>query len=207
MIGEWALRLDSHMKTKELNELLGADLGRTAAGAPLYKWIWSEDPVLMHPMRAPENDYVTDPITGLVQVVPLYVLRKMCLVAEKQWVLCHWLESPSEDEWRKHFSYELEWPKGGQYYPTTLALDPGTEPDLRITQTAIDCIRACRAKSGNQVAREAEAALDKKEAETKDRLFETIREECTTYDHVPGKKDQVSYPAVADECLWSGANK
>ncbi len=184
------------MKIKELNERMGSDLGRTAQGFPLYKWIWSEDPVLMHPMRAPENDYVTDHRTGLIKVVPLYTLRKMCFVAEKQWVLCHWIESPAEDEWVRSFGYELEWPKGGQFYPTNVALDKGTEPDLRLTQTAIDCIREIRKKSGAQVAREAEAAIDKQEAATKDQLFEEIREACTTYDHVPGKKDQVSYADV-----------
>lgn len=183
------------MKVKELNALLGGDLGRTAAGAPIYKWIWSEDPCLLHPMRSEKNDYVTDHMTGLVKIVPLYTMRKMCLVADKQWVLCEWIMAPSEDEWRRAFGYELEWPKGGQYYPTNVSLDKGQEPDLVLTQTAIDCIRQCRAKSGARVAREAEEALDKKEAAEKDHLFETIREECTTYDHVPGSKDQVSYPS------------
>lgn len=193
------------MKTKELNERLGADLGFADMIHPHYKWIWSEDPVLMHPMRSDQNDYVTDHMTGLIKIIPLYTLRKMCLVAEKQWVLCHWIDSPPEDEWVRIFGYELEWPKGGQYYPTNVALDKGQVPDLRLTQTAIDCIRECRAKSGAQVAREADAALTKKEAADKDRLYETIREECTTYDHVPGRKDQVSYPPVGDGSLWSGS--
>ncbi len=188
-----------HMKTKELNERLGAELGRTAAGSPLYKWIWSEDPCLLHPMRSEKNDYVTDHMTGLTKIVPLYELRKMCLVAEKQWVLCEWIDSPGEDEWRRIFGYHLEWPKGGQYYPTNVALDKGQLPDWRLTQTAIDCIRECRKVNAAEMTRRGVEAMEKREADEKVELYETIREECTTYDHVPGRKDQVSYPASGSD--------
>lgn len=183
------------MKTRDLNSLLGAELGRTAAGAPIYKWIWSEDPALLHPMRNGQ-DYVVDHMTGLTKIVPLYKLRKMCLIAEKQWVLCEWIGSPPEDEWRRLFGYELEWPKDGQYYPTNVSLDKGQDPDRGVTWTAIECIRECRKVKADEMERRGKEFLEKKEAAEKDHLFETIREECTTYDHVPGRKDQVSYPAV-----------
>lgn len=182
-------------EVRRLNELLGAELGRVNVIFPLYKWIWSEAPELLHPMRNGQ-DYVTDHITGLVKIIPMYTLRKMCLTADQQWVLCHWIESPPEDEWRRIFGYELEWPKGGQYYPTNVTLDPGQAPDDGLTDTVISCIRECRKVSAAQVEREGTEALNKKEAAAQVKLFEEIREECTTFDHVPGRKDQVSYPAL-----------
>lgn len=181
---------------RRLNQRLGAELGRTADNQPNYKWIFSEDQVLMHPMRLPnEFDYKANEF-GIVEVIPLYTLRKMCLAAEDQWVLCHWLPSPSEEEWRTIFGYSLEWPRGGQYYPTNVYLDPGEPPNLILTQTAIDCIKEMLAKSAREIEREATENEAKREAAQKDRLFETIREELTTYDHMPGVRDAVSYPAV-----------
>lgn len=189
---------------RRMNIRLGAELGTTIDNQPTYKWIFSEDPVLMHPMRLPnEFDYRANEF-GIVEVIPLYTLRKMCLAAVNQWVLCHWLPSPSEDEWRRIFGYSLEWPKGGQYYPTNVYLDPGEAPNAILTQTVIDCVKETRAKSAAQVEREAAENETRKEAAQKDRLFETIREELTTYDHIPGARDAVSYPGVEHDTSIEG---
>lgn len=180
---------------RRLNERLGSELGRNERNEPVYSWMWSEDSKLMHPMRVPgEYDYKASPM-GIIEALPVYNVRKLCLTANAQWVLVHWIPSPSEDEWRSIFGYWLEWPKGGQYYPTNVALDPGVEPDDTITQVAIDCIKQTLAKSAAQVERETAEALDRQEAAEKNRTYEEIRDACTTYDHVPGTKGAVSYPA------------
>ncbi len=180
---------------RRLNNRLGADLGRTIDNRPLYKWIWSEDPTLMHGMRIPDKYDWKANESGVLAAIPVYESRKLCLSATNQWVLCHWIESPPEHEWVQIFGYNLEWPKGGQYYPTNVALDPGTDPDLTLTQVAIECIRAEHSKRPADVAQAATEAIDYKEKKDKERLFDEIRDDCTTYDHVPGRRDQVSYPA------------
>ncbi len=180
----------------KLNTRLGQELGRTVDGHPKYRWMWSEDPRLMHPMRVPEKyDFVANPETGIIAAQPVYALRKMCVSASQQWVLCHWIDSPPEAEWRKHFGYSLEWPKGGQYYPTTVALDPGVEPCLILTQTVIDGVRKELGVKGEELERKAEEAAQQKETARKSRLYDRIRDDLPTYDHIAGVKDQVSYPS------------
>ena len=177
-----------------LNDELGRVLGRTDDGHPLYAWMGSEDPRLLHPMWTGQFDYKADAQSGLLRAVPIYVLRKMCLAAENQWVLCHYIASPSEEEWREQFGCSLEWPRKGQYYPTNVALDPGAWPEVAINQAAIESINQNRSKTPREVADACADAMDKGERQEKERLYETIREACTTYDHVPGRCDQVSYP-------------
>jgi hypothetical protein len=189
------------LEVSRLNQELGRTLGRTADNHPLYAWIHSEDARLLHPMWTGEFDYKANSDTGLILPEAVYALRKMCLTAVDQWVLCHWIDSPSESEWRRQFGCALEWPRGGQYYPTNVSLDPGAWPDRAINQEAIECISRNRSKTPRQVAQEAEAAIDKGELQEKERLYETIREACTTYDHVPGVKDQVSYPTPEKDKL------
>ncbi len=184
---------------KSMNGRLGAELGRSPDFKPLYCWMFSEDGRMQHPMRVPDvYDYKANE-HGVIEALPVYTLRKMCLTAEKQWLLCHWIASPPEDEWRRLFGYHLEWPKGGQYYPTNVVLGVDEEPNEILTQTVIDFIRLDRNKKASEVERELLEAADKKEAADKERLREEIREVCTTYDHVPGHRDQVSYPAVQGE--------
>jgi len=182
------------LEVARLNNELGRVLGRTEDGHPLYAWIHSEDTRLLHPMWTGQFDYKADPQSGILRAEPIYTLRKMCLAAENQWVLCHYIASPSEEEWREQFGCSLEWPRKGQYYPTSVSLDPGAWPEQAINQAAIESINENRSKTPREVADDAAAALDKGEREEKERLYETIREACTTYDHVPGRHDQVSYP-------------
>jgi hypothetical protein len=180
---------------RRLNDRLGADLGRNPKGQPLYRWMYSEDEALLHPMRVPgEYDFKADPETGIILAHPVYKLRKLCVNLDKQWVLCHWMPSPSEDEWRRQFGYWLEWPKGGMYYPTNVDLDPGVVPCERINLAAITSIRQHRLKSPVDAAIEARDAINERERKEKADLFDEIRNDCTTYDHVPGRKDSVNYP-------------
>jgi hypothetical protein len=182
-----------------LNDELGRVLGRTEDGQPLYSWIHSEDARLLHPMWTGQFDYKADMQSGLLRAEPIYILRKMCLAAENQWVLCHYLASPSEEEWREQFGCSLEWPRKGQYYPTSVSLDPGAWPEASINQAAIESINQNRSQTPREVADACATAMDKGEREEKERLYETIREACTTYDHVPGHCDQVSYPNTQEK--------
>jgi hypothetical protein len=80
-----------------------------------------------------------------------------------------------------------------------VSLDPGAWPEASINQAAIESINQNRSKTPREVADLSAAALDKGEREEKERLYETIREACTTYDHVPGRCDQVSYPNTQEK--------
>jgi hypothetical protein len=187
---------------QQLNNKIGGELGFVAGYLPRYKWVHSEDPEMLHPMR------LTDPASfdglkreykaneqGIIESVPVFELRKMCHAAHDQWLLAEWLPCPSEAEWRRLFGYLLEWPRNGQYYPTNVFLDPGQEPNLALTDVVIECVREERKKSAREVEEEHTLARDKHDAEKKQQLLEEIRDLCTTYDHVPGRHDQVSYPA------------
>jgi hypothetical protein len=194
------------------NDRLGRELGFVAGYLPRYKWVWSEDREMMHPMRVMtgQDSFARDfkaNESGILESVPLYQLRKMCPTANQQWVLAEWLPSPSESEWRQLFGYMLEWPRDGQYYPTNVFLDPGEQPSPVLTDTVIDCVRQNRMKSARQVAEEAASAIQKREQREKQNLYEEIRDACTTYDHVPGRCDQVSYPVAPDANLRSFLQK
>lgn len=185
---------------RQLNNRIGAELGFVNGYLPRYKWAFSEDREMQHPMRVmngnePMRDFKANE-NGILEAVPLFALRKMCPTAVNQWVLAEWLASPSEDEWRRLFGYLLEWPRNGQYYPTNVILDPGVTPNIALTDTVIECVREERKKNPVEEAKEAALRKDKREAETKQKLFEEIRDLCTTYDHVPGRRDQISYPTV-----------
>src|SRR5690349_10640414 len=119
---------------EKLNDIFGRELGRTESGRPNYAWLWSEDSRLKHGMRVPDKyEFKADPETGILAAQPVYETRKLCMTANNVWVLCHWIESPSQDEWIRLFGYRLEWPKGGQYWPTNVKLDPGETPDANFT--------------------------------------------------------------------------
>ncbi len=190
---------------RKLNTQLAQDLGRVATGQGHYKWQWSEDPSMLHPMRKMREDgsqvydFVANLQSGLIEAQPIYELRKMCLTAQDQWVLCHWIESPSEEEWRRLFGYKLEWPRNGQYYPTTVMLDPGVEPCIALTQAAIDGVRQHRETSAAEAVRLSEEFIDKRDAKSKADLYDRIRNDLPTYDHIEGTKDSVSYPSWGEK--------
>ncbi len=91
--------MNTNKTVRQSNDLLARELGRLPDGQGKYRWIWSEDQRLMHPMKLlDKHDYKANPDTGLIEVHPVYALRKMCLNATQQWVLCLWIDSPPEHE-------------------------------------------------------------------------------------------------------------
>lgn len=178
-----------------LNDVLGRELGRNQYGESKYRWVHSESPELLHPMRVEGYDYKANE-QGLIVAAPKYQLRKKCLLLNDQWVICRWVAPTSEDEWRRLYGYSLEWPSRGELAPTNVDMAPGMVPTEADNARAIFCIRQMldtRVAAQMAALKDAEA---KKETKRKQDDYDRIREELTTYDHVPGMKGAVSYPSV-----------
>lgn len=186
----------NHERTiRKLNNALGMELGRNLYGEPKYRWAHSESPELLHPMRVEGYDMTASP-SGLIVAAPKFVMRKKCLTLNNQWVICRWVEPISEDEWRRLYGYSLEWPNRGELAPTNVDMPPGVTPSENDNARAIAAIRQMLDTSVSAQIAALRDQQEKRERDTRRRNYEEIREELTTYDHVPGRKGQVSYPSV-----------
>src|SRR5689334_10159649 len=99
-------------KLERCNALLARELGQDSA-RPLYQWRWSEDLTVKMQKKDQPFEYRANRETGLIEPVPVYETRRMCPLLKNQWVLCRWLQTPSEQEWVALFGRVVPWPGGG----------------------------------------------------------------------------------------------
>ncbi len=191
------------MTNKELdrhNHLLARELGYNPYGEGIYQWHWSEN--LLHPMRKQgEYDYKADPETGIIQALPVYELRKLCPHLNRQWVLCMWMPVPSEEEWRRQFGSNLEWPRRGYLAPTNVDLPEGQQPTDLIhgrtwTELIIGMYQEHRKKRFIDHLLDGEKIVESRERDKDNVRSDMIDDMLLPFGHVPGRKDHVSLPSV-----------
>ena len=96
--------MNKHEQVIRCNNALRREFGEDN-GFPRFKWFHSEDKALMISMRQidPENgqpvyDYRQDPHTLIVQPMPVFIRRKICLKLHNQFVRCKVIPTYSQQE-------------------------------------------------------------------------------------------------------------
>jgi hypothetical protein len=178
---------------RRLNARLAREFGRTPFGGPNLKWAFGGD--LKHAYRVPGFDFKKQ-ASGLVVAEPKYEVGSINPLYAQQWVICRWEAPISEAEWRTAFGSGMEWPREGEYYPTNVALDRGTEPSDAWTDAVIAAEKKRRAKSlaDHQANIERECADGERHARNLRR--DIIDDACTAFGNVPGRKMGTSFPSV-----------
>lgn len=170
---------------------------------PTYQWMFSEN--LYFPFRKrnsvtgePEREYRANPETGIIEVHPVFELRKMCQSLHRQWVLCRFMPPPrSESQWVAEFGTKVDYLANGYYADTNVVLDPGMNPwdcgtdGATFTDMIIKMAANDRAKTKAQWDAEGQAILDRQEREKDRKMDELIGEVILPFPnspHVPGKR-------------------
>lgn len=183
--------MQSNRDIERYDRLLLAELGNN----PVYSWKWSED--LLHVMEAmdqsgqPEMETV---LKGSVYVVQQKKrLRKVCPHIIDQWVICALIELGAEDG-QVHGTGLASWMPVHDRRSHPVALPVGVRPNMASTEDFIKQMRAIRAKSAAQMDADFLAAEERREKQINDRNLDAIRDACTAYYEVPGKKGSTSFP-------------
>ncbi len=197
-------------RLRKLNDLLASELGE-----PIYAWKWSED--LKHPMRAINDDgslkFNYRCVCGLNASVhsaacrmtiaePVWIVRKMRLDLERQWVLCRAIPSLPEDKFREVFGSMVEY-RPFEWAPCdgangAVSLEPSEEPSEAITWEVIRHIRALRSKSQAQMDSEYLDAVARREAQKRDNILQDIKSEAPAFNGIPGEKHHWSVGGLKD---------
>ncbi len=170
---------------------------------PTYRWEFSEN--LYFPFRKrnsvtgePEREYYANPKTGIIEVHPVFELRKMAPHLRRQWVLCRFIPPPkSESQWVAEFGTKVDYLANGYYANTNVELDPGMSPwdmgtdGATITDMIIKMAANDRAKTIAQWDAEGNEIVDRREREQDKKLDEEIGELLLPFPkspHVPGRR-------------------
>lgn len=170
-----------------LNDLLGAELGRNPHGESLYRWDLSDD--LDHWRRKPATyAMVQIPGSPLILAEPEYEKVPLCPWLISQYVLTLWTAPTPESQWRATFGDKLLWPRRGYYMPTNIALEREGCPTVDLTNEVIGTIRQQRKKTFADHVADTERALDYEEKSNKILRNDAIADMMTAFGNIPGKR-------------------
>lgn len=151
-------------RINKLNQLLARELGSNASNVPKYAWQHSDSwirqmrvvDVVDDSKYEPRYEHIQNPESGLFYAIPVYVNRKVCENLHDQYVMSVWMDGMNFHAWRQAYGDNLEWPKGGEYFPVTaiksdcvdglVSLDPGVIPDVDTTWRFIHAVKQTRAE-------------------------------------------------------------
>jgi hypothetical protein len=168
-------------KLAELNELLGAELGRSVLGTGLYAWHFSEGWFHTYLSEKPEDREAVLLPSGVYSWERKKKVRKMCPELHDQWVLAKWFAPGSAEEWSKHFGTRLPFPSRGYWIPTNVVLEPGVFPDMAVTQLVIGMIRRERENKYADYMNKTESAIDKADRDHLNRGIDAIQDAFTAF--------------------------
>lgn len=191
-------------KVRKCNALLRAELGEHGG---VYAWHWSESPELIHRMRArhadgtPKMDYVADQNTGLIIAAPVYVDRKICILADRQWLICRLLPPEMEEsEWLRVIGTAIPYPRNGTWAPCNqFMLDRGDEPTEELTWEVIGLIRAQRRAHQRSEDNELEYAMARAEEKKKEDIYFDIKDSAPAFNGIPGQKEHWSAGGIGPD--------
>lgn len=192
-------------QVNKANQLLKQELGSSPTGMPNFEWKYSES--WQRSMRVvdvvagqtkPRYEPELNPVSGLFEMKPVYITRKVCEELNCQWVMTRWMATGNFQEWRALYNDDLEWPKGGEYFPVTaiqgnmpgrlVALVVGESPDEHLSWKFIHVIRKDQQdlKDFEQVM---QAKLASKERADTDRMIGQFMNKLPVHLNVPGSRD------------------
>lgn len=185
---------------RKANKLLQDELGTSPTGMPFYEWKHSDKWIRLKRVVSVSEDgtitkhfhHVTDPVTGLIKTIPLYAKAKVCAVLHNQWVMSRWMPAGEFAEWRQLYGDDLEWPKGGEYWPVNavkgnpleenlVCLNQGQEPTESDSWRFIRVVRGDRIKGVEQYEAEMEAIRLSKRNSIKDQIAGEIANKLPAY--------------------------
>lgn len=218
-------------RIRQLNALLAAELGSADGVHALFEWHWSEDLRAAAPAENANGEAIYDRrctcgtnasvhLSGCVLEIAQqrFEVVQLAPTIRRRWVICRWVAPPPLANWVQAFGSEGNYPANGTYVPLMansqpLALNPGLEPDERLTRAVIQTIKSQHSvREMLERYREAQAKQDERAvfgpngelihrpgpgtdwARTRDQ----VRDKMTTFGQVPGSRaSHVSYPGTA----------
>lgn len=164
-------------------------------GMPFYRWCWAED--LRYPSRVEGKWDYRATESGIIQAVPVFQFRQMAPWLSKQYVLCVYLASPTEQEWKSRYGLLIDYPGPGYYAPTNIELDPGINPwdsdtgHVTLTDMVTKMISLERQKTDADYKAEGEDIILRQEKAQESKLSDMIDDLTFAFsntDHIPGKR-------------------
>lgn len=170
------------------------EFGLTPSGALKFKWIHSTE---MHWfILSDAKTLIVTPEKGRTAYRYSYAD-----VYGPTWVLAHWVEPVSEDEWCASGRGDFPWPRNGEYHPIgTFVMHEGKEPYDAVTLYAVKCLRRHLGKieqtarntgtDGVQqlVDQEMDIIKAQKRSE-RSQLESEINDTLTAFGKIPGRED------------------
>lgn len=178
---------------RRMNRILERELGSN----PRYSWIWTND--LHHVMEVIDKDGKPEYVeqlspAGLYVMTPKTERRLLMPFHQERWTLCALVEVNDRDG-SIHGTGSCAWvPISGANGPVTL--EPNEYPTLETTNYVAAAIRQERSRSVEEVTEGWEKAQAKKEQDRWKRMYDEIRDSCTAFYNVPGRKGHVSFPSI-----------
>lgn len=199
--------MSTERRLKRDNCLIAAELGTANDGHPKWSWQWSDDLWFLIQEKnvsgEPKYDHVANLQSGLIELLPVYIKKPMAPNLHSQWVLCTWMPSPPESEWRAQFGSVVPYIHGGYWAPTNVELAENIEPwtshrGETFTTLVINMAKRQRAKTYKDHYDEGVAIVEAHDKE-KERLLsdqiDDLRLPFANAPHVPGKRGgSVSVP-------------
>jgi len=188
------------------NDKLRIAHGETG-GRANYKWEFSEN--LYFPMRKEplEYEYKANE-KGIIEAKAVYEMRLQAPYLRRQWVLCRYMEPPTETAWKNTFGTKVAYPAKGYYAATNANLDEGLSPwdmspdGTTFTDAVIRIAKKDRAKTIREWDDEGEAIVARREKLVDEQRDGKIDEEVyipfvDNSPHLPGKRGgSVSFGGV-----------
>lgn len=174
------------MKTADLNEYLGRELGRNPYSEPIFRWDWSED--LYWPSYATGKSIEVTSPEGFVYFQPEYAKDRMSHKLHHQWVITKWYPPEDLENWQTNFP-GAPYPARGYRIHTDWANKPNCAPTLVDTEILVKQIRQQRSMSFTDRHADMEAQDLRKEASIQREISDQIRD-CipAALNPFPGKR-------------------
>lgn len=187
------------MNIQQLNEFLGAELGRVPGGSePLFKWEWSED--LFWPSYATGGRVEKQSPGGIVYFEKEYRRDRMSHKLRKQWVVTKWCRPEELSQWKENFP-GADYPANGYRINTDWYNPPGKQPTFEDTRCLVWAIRKQFGMTAGQLADDVQAEQDHRDKAVENEVLDEIREDFTAFmNPYPGKRGgSISFGGVDKE--------
>lgn len=194
------------MTVRELNEILGRELGRNPYGEPIYEWAFSED--LFWPAYATGGTTTKDVeatiIGGGTEIVPMtipeYKRDRMTHNLRHQWCVTKWFPPEELPEWNSRFP-GADYPARGYRIHTNWYNAPNVLPTQEDTNCLVWAVRKQLGMNYVDLYNEMDAEMAKAEKAREAEVNDEVRDAFTAYLNLtPGKRGgSISMPLTAQD--------
>lgn len=191
------------MTTHEKIQVENAYIRSQTGTKPLHAWKHTDDLFLMvQKIREVQGeasgwvgewDYKSDPETGFILPVPIYVKFPMLPQHKNNWVLCRYHEADQEVSFNQQFGAKMQYPAGGLWQPIECTvMKDGEIPSRLESELAVQGIRANR-EALRKFFTEGEERQNQREQREKDNFGYMCRSKFSAYLEKPGQKGGTAF--------------